>query len=58
MITAWKNHFTGENNASLIIGEGADIGEYTHITAMGHMRIGKNLLRAFLKIHKILCIKQ
>ena len=44
VITAWKNHFTGENDASLIIGEGADIGEYTHITAMGHMRIGKNLL--------------
>ena len=44
VITAWKSHFTGENDASLIIGEGADIGEYTHITAMGHMRIGKNLL--------------
>lgn len=44
IITAWKNHFTGENDADLVIGEGADIGEYTHITAMGHMRIGKNLL--------------
>lgn len=44
IITAWKNHFTGENDADLIIGEGADIGEYTHITAMGHMRIGKKLL--------------
>ena len=44
VITAWKSHFTGESDASLIIGEGADIGEYTHITAMGHMRIGKNLL--------------
>lgn len=44
IVTAWQNHFTGENDADLIIGEGADIGEYTHITAMGHMRIGKNLL--------------
>lgn len=43
-ITAWQNHFTGHHDADLIIGEGADIGEYTHITAMGHMRIGKNLL--------------
>lgn len=44
IVTAWQNHFTGENDAELIIGEGADIGEYTHITAMGHMRIGKYLL--------------
>ena len=44
IITAWQNHYTGINDADLIIGEGADIGEYTHITAMGHMYIGKNLL--------------
>lgn len=44
LLTAWQNHYTGENDADIIIGEGADIGEYTHITAMGHMRIGKNLL--------------
>lgn len=31
-------------DASLEIGDGFNIGEYTHITAMGHMRIGKNLL--------------
>lgn len=44
IVTAWQNHFTGTNDADLVIGEGADIGEYSHITAMGHMRIGKNLL--------------
>ena len=44
IITAWQNHFTGTNDAELIIGEGADIGEFTHITAMGHMHIGRNLL--------------
>lgn len=44
IITAWRNHHTGENDADLVIGEGADIGEYTHITAIGCMRIGKNLL--------------
>lgn len=44
IVTAWQNHFTGENDADLVIGDGADIGEYTHITAMGHMRIGNNLL--------------
>ena len=25
IVTAWQNHFTGENDADLIIGEGADI---------------------------------
>lgn len=44
IVTAWQTHFTGENDADLIISEGADIGEYTHITAIGHMKIGKNLL--------------
>lgn len=44
IVTAWQNHFMGCHDADLSIGEGADIGEYTHITAMGHMRIGKNLL--------------
>ena len=44
IITAWTNHHTGKNDADIIIDEGADIGEYTHITAMGNMRIGKNLL--------------
>lgn len=44
IVTAWENHYTGKNDADLVIGEGAVIGEYTHITAMGHMRIGKNLL--------------
>lgn len=44
IVTAWQNHYTGKNDAELIIGAGADIGDYTHITAMGHMRIGKYLL--------------
>lgn len=44
IITAWQNYYNKTNDADLLIGEGADIGEYTHITAMGHMRIGKNLL--------------
>lgn len=44
IITAWQNHHTGINDAKIVIEEGADIGEYTHITAMGHMCIGKNLL--------------
>ena len=43
-ITAWSHHYTGDADAELTIGEGADIGEYTHITARGHMRIGKYLL--------------
>lgn len=43
-ITAWQNHYTGKNDADLVIGEYADIGEFTHITAMGHMRIGDNFL--------------
>ena len=45
IVTAWQNHHTGTNNdADLTIGVGANIGEYTHITAMGKMRIGDNLL--------------
>lgn len=44
IITAWQHHFTGDGDADLIIGKGADIGEYTHITARGHMQIGDNLL--------------
>lgn len=44
IVTAYQNHYTGCYDAELNIGEGADIGEYTHITAIGHMRIGKNLL--------------
>lgn len=44
IVTVWQTHFTGEHEADLIIGKGADIGEYSHITAVGHMRIGCNLL--------------
>jgi UDP-3-O-[3-hydroxymyristoyl] glucosamine N-acyltransferase len=44
IVTAWQNHSTGAYDADIIIGEGADIGEYNHITAIGHMRIGKHLL--------------
>ena len=44
IITAWQHHFTGDGDAELTIGAGADIGEYTHITARGHMHIGDNLL--------------
>lgn len=43
-ITAWQNHYTGRNAADLVIGKYADIGEFTHITAMGHMRIGDYFL--------------
>lgn len=44
IITAWRHHFTGNGDAKLVIGAGADIGEYTHISARGHMHIGANLL--------------
>lgn len=44
IITAWQTHFTGDADASIEIGDGFDIGEYTHISARGHMKIGENLL--------------
>lgn len=44
IVTTHEHHSTGNADAELVIGEGADIGEYTHITARGHMHIGKNLL--------------
>lgn len=43
-ITAHQHHTTGDADAELVIGENANVGDYTHITARGHMRIGKNLL--------------
>lgn len=41
ILTAWKIRGIAP---SIEIGDGFSLGEYTHITAIGHMKIGKNLL--------------
>ena len=44
IVTAWQNYCRGIGELELIIGKGADIGEYTHITATNKIVIGDNLL--------------
>lgn len=44
IITAWQYYREEQLDGDIVIGEGACIGEYNHITAIGHMRIGRNLL--------------
>ncbi len=41
ILTAWNINGVVP---SIEIGDGFSLGEYTHITAIGHMKIGKNLL--------------
>lgn len=44
IVTAWQNYHKGAGEVELIIGKGADLGEYTHITATNKIVIGDNLL--------------
>lgn len=44
IITAWQHYGDDHFDGDIVIGKGACIGEYNHITAIGHMRIGRNLL--------------
>lgn len=41
ILTAWNTHGVVP---FIEIGDGFSLGEYTHITAIGHMKIGRNLL--------------
>ena len=44
ILTTWNGVTKAGELPSIEIGDGFSLGEYTHITAIGHMKIGKNLL--------------